>query len=76
MVTGQPEAERPEPIDSSCKERAGKRANPSSAQHEATQGRQVRINNHKILQRIELFEVRLIQKKGEAGVDACCCELS
>ncbi len=72
MVTGQPEAERPETIDSSCEERAGKRANPSSAQNEAAKGSKVCINNHKIMEGIELPEMRLIQTDSKGGINACC----
>jgi len=73
MVTGQPEAERPEAVDSSCKERADKRADPSPTQHKTAQSRHVSANNHDVLQGVEFFEVRLIQKESEAGINTGYC---
>lgn len=77
MVAGQPEAERPEAVDSSSKERAGKRADPPPTQHKTAQSCQANIYNHKVLERVEPFEMRLIQTDSKGEINACgCSELS
>ena len=77
MVTGKPEVEGTESIDSSSKERADKRTNPSPTKNKTANSCHVSTDNHEVLKRIKAFEMWLIQKKGEAGIHACCCsELS